>query len=75
MTSVLEGYEGEATEEDHYNVKWTAAAMYSAGSDSTAALVYVFFLAMALYPGKLVELLQVINNSRYMIRCSEESAG
>jgi len=59
VTSALEGCQGKVTEDDHYNVKWTAAAMYSAGSDSTAALVYVFFLAMALYPGKFVNLLQI----------------
>jgi len=49
---VLEDTQGETTEEEHDDIKWTASAMYISASDSTAASIYAFFLAMVLFPGK-----------------------
>ncbi|EKM56470.1 uncharacterized protein PHACADRAFT_253611 [Phanerochaete carnosa HHB-10118-sp] len=33
-----------------FNIKWSAASLYSGGADTTVSAVYSFFLAMTLYP-------------------------
>ncbi|KAF7355007.1 hypothetical protein MSAN_01416200 [Mycena sanguinolenta] len=40
----------QLTEEEEFDIKWSSASLYSAGSDTTVSAVYAFFLAMALYP-------------------------
>ncbi|KDQ62054.1 hypothetical protein JAAARDRAFT_448042 [Jaapia argillacea MUCL 33604] len=40
----------ELTEEQEESIKWTAAALYGGGSDTTVSSIYTFFLAMTLYP-------------------------
>ncbi|KAI0072612.1 cytochrome P450 [Panus rudis PR-1116 ss-1] len=36
--------------EKEFNIKWTAASMYSGGADTTVSAIYSFFLCMTLYP-------------------------
>ncbi|KZL71681.1 cytochrome p450 oxidoreductase [Colletotrichum tofieldiae] len=38
------------TPEDIHNNKWTAASLYSGGSDTTVAAIAAFFLAMTMFP-------------------------
>ncbi|KLO04414.1 cytochrome P450, partial [Schizopora paradoxa] len=42
--------EGNHTADDEYNIKWSAAAVYGGGADTTVSAKYSFFLAMILYP-------------------------
>ncbi|OAX31420.1 cytochrome P450 [Rhizopogon vinicolor AM-OR11-026] len=47
-SSLLEGRTLSA-EEDHIS-KWSSAALYAGGSDTTVSSIYSFFLAMTLFP-------------------------
>ncbi|CAL1702358.1 unnamed protein product [Somion occarium] len=38
------------TREKEFNIKWSAASMYSGGADTTVSAIYSFFLAMTLNP-------------------------
>ncbi|CAE6500017.1 unnamed protein product [Rhizoctonia solani] len=50
-SNLLEAKGGvNASLEDVDLVKWTAAAMYLAGSSTTTHVIFVFFIMMALYP-------------------------
>ncbi|KAI0347291.1 cytochrome P450 [Trametopsis cervina] len=40
----------ELDEEKEYNIKWSAASLYSGGADTTVSAIHSFVLAMALYP-------------------------
>ncbi|KAJ7477078.1 cytochrome P450 [Mycena galericulata] len=40
----------QLTPEEEFDIKWSAASLYSAGADTTVSAVNAFFLAMALYP-------------------------
>jgi len=51
VSNALEEFGDKLTPQDAWDVKWSATAMYAAGTDSTTASVYAFFLAMALHPG------------------------
>ncbi|KAI0045440.1 cytochrome P450 [Auriscalpium vulgare] len=42
--------EENTTPEQERNIKWAAASMYSAGSDTTVSAIYSLFLAMTIYP-------------------------
>ncbi|QRW23722.1 cytochrome P450 family protein [Rhizoctonia solani] len=51
VSGLLESKGGEnASEEDIYLIKWTAASLFTAGSTTTASLVNSFFLVVSLYP-------------------------
>ncbi|KAG8790873.1 hypothetical protein FRC12_010797 [Ceratobasidium sp. 428] len=45
----------DASEEDVELVKWTAQAMFAAGSTTTTALVHSFLFAMCIYPDVAIE--------------------
>ncbi|KIP11879.1 hypothetical protein PHLGIDRAFT_124541 [Phlebiopsis gigantea 11061_1 CR5-6] len=48
---VLSLLESERLEGDkEFNIKWSAASIYSGGADTTVSAIYSFFLAMTLYP-------------------------
>lgn len=36
--------------EEEFDIKWSAASLYSGGADTTVSAIYSFFLAMALHP-------------------------
>ncbi|KAJ3821601.1 cytochrome P450 [Lentinula raphanica] len=38
------------TEEEEFDLKWSAASLYSGAADTTVSAIYAFFLAMTLYP-------------------------
>ncbi|KAF9782612.1 cytochrome P450 [Thelephora terrestris] len=38
------------TPEDDYNIKWSAASLYSGGADTTVSAIHSFFLAMMINP-------------------------
>ncbi|KAJ6539005.1 cytochrome P450 [Mycena capillaripes] len=40
----------QLTAEEEFDIKWSAASLYSAGADTTVSAVNAFFLAMALNP-------------------------
>ncbi|KAK7438570.1 hypothetical protein VKT23_017905 [Stygiomarasmius scandens] len=43
--------EGKAlTANEEFDIKWSAASLYSGGADTTVSAIYAFFKAMALYP-------------------------
>ncbi|KAI1433867.1 cytochrome P450 oxidoreductase OrdA-like protein [Xylaria sp. CBS 124048] len=48
--SYVSDFGSDLSSEDQYMVKWTAAALYSGGSDTTVNTVAAFFLAISLYP-------------------------
>ncbi|CAE6512303.1 unnamed protein product [Rhizoctonia solani] len=51
VSGLLESKGGEnASEEDIYLIKWTAASLFTAGSTTTASVVNSFFMMAALYP-------------------------
>ncbi|KAG8686093.1 hypothetical protein FRC11_009520, partial [Ceratobasidium sp. 423] len=51
VSGLLESKGGEnASEEDIYLIKWTAASLFTAGSTTTASIVNSFFMMAALYP-------------------------
>ncbi|KAG6842992.1 hypothetical protein H0H93_002633, partial [Arthromyces matolae] len=50
-SSLLEGKNVDAEEE--FEIKWSAASLYSGGADTTVSAIYSFFLAMALHPDVL----------------------
>ncbi|KAF9484052.1 cytochrome P450 [Pholiota conissans] len=56
------------TEEQEFDIKWSAASLYSGGADTTVASVNAFFLAMALHPEVMrkaqEEIDSVIGNER-----------
>ncbi|KAG1869504.1 cytochrome P450 [Suillus subluteus] len=47
-SNLLKGRTLSAEEDDL--VKWSAASLYAAGSDTTVSMIYSFFLAMTLFP-------------------------
>ncbi|ESK88635.1 cytochrome p450 [Moniliophthora roreri MCA 2997] len=47
-SSLLE--EKKLTAEEEFEVKWSAASLYSGGADTTVATIHAFFKAMALFP-------------------------
>jgi len=57
------------TEETKYNIKWSAASMYSGGADTTVSAINSFFLAMTLYPEvqrkAQAEIDRVVGNDRF----------
>jgi len=46
--TLLEGADGKTTDET--TIKWTAGGIYNAGSDTTAAAIHNFLLAMLMFP-------------------------
>lgn len=38
------------TDEEEFDLKWSAASLYAGASDTTVSAIYSFFLAMTLYP-------------------------
>ncbi|KAJ6510178.1 cytochrome P450 [Mycena vitilis] len=40
----------QLTADEEFDIKWSAASLYSAGADTTVSAVYAFFLAMTLNP-------------------------
>ncbi|KAE9404451.1 cytochrome P450 [Gymnopus androsaceus JB14] len=40
----------QLTEEEEFDLKWSAASLYSGAADTTVSAIYSFFLAMTLYP-------------------------
>ncbi|KAJ3790675.1 cytochrome P450 [Lentinula aff. detonsa] len=40
----------QLSEEEEFDLKWSAASLYSGAADTTVSAVYAFFLAMTLYP-------------------------
>ncbi|KAH7332899.1 cytochrome P450 [Rhizoctonia solani] len=51
VSGLLESKGGQnASEEDVYLIKWTAASLFTAGSTTTASIVNSFFMMSALYP-------------------------
>ncbi|KAF8152982.1 cytochrome P450 [Crassisporium funariophilum] len=38
------------TSDEEFDIKWSAASLYSAGADTTVSAIYALFLAMLLYP-------------------------
>ncbi|KAJ3936904.1 MAG: cytochrome P450 [Lentinula lateritia] len=40
----------QLTEEEEFDLKWSAASLYSGAADTTVSAIYAFFLAMTLYP-------------------------
>ncbi|EEB92377.1 hypothetical protein MPER_09122, partial [Moniliophthora perniciosa FA553] len=47
-SSLLE--EKKLSAEEEFEVKWSAASLYSGGADTTVATIHAFFKAMALFP-------------------------
>ncbi|KAG2051336.1 cytochrome P450 [Suillus hirtellus] len=47
-SNLLKG--GRLSAEDEHTVKWSAAALYAGGSDTTVSTINAFFLAMTLFP-------------------------
>ncbi|KAF5368055.1 hypothetical protein D9758_004476 [Tetrapyrgos nigripes] len=47
-SKLLEGK--HLTANDEFDIKWSAASLYSGGADTTVSAIYSFFKAMALYP-------------------------
>jgi cytochrome P450 len=47
-SNLLEGKKLSADEE--FNIKWSAASLYSGGADTTVSAIYSLFLAMTLFP-------------------------
>lgn len=47
-SALLEGQKLTADEE--FDLKWSAASLYSGAADTTVSAIYSFFLALALYP-------------------------
>ncbi|OTA02101.1 Cytochrome P450 CYP2 subfamily [Trichoderma parareesei] len=41
---------GDLSEEDEYTLKWSAAALYAGGADTTVSVLISFVLAMILFP-------------------------
>ncbi|KAL0580912.1 hypothetical protein V5O48_001106 [Marasmius crinis-equi] len=58
----------DLNEEEEFDLKWSAASLYSAASDTTVSAIYAFYLAMTLYPEVLkkaqAEIDHVIGNDR-----------
>ncbi|TEB32646.1 cytochrome P450 [Coprinellus micaceus] len=58
----------DLTAEEEFNIKWSAASLYSGGSDTTVSTLHAFFLAMSLFPEvqkkAQAELDSVIGNGR-----------
>ncbi|KAL9709236.1 hypothetical protein Ac2012v2_007590 [Leucoagaricus gongylophorus] len=42
--------EPDLNPEKEFDIKWSAASLYSGGADTTVSAIYAFFKAMALYP-------------------------
>ncbi|KAF8665749.1 hypothetical protein AX16_000197 [Volvariella volvacea WC 439] len=40
----------QLTSEEEFDLKWSAASLYSGAADTTVSAIYSFFLAMTLYP-------------------------
>ncbi|KAG7096665.1 hypothetical protein E1B28_004080 [Marasmius oreades] len=55
-------------DEEEFDLKWSAASLYSGASDTTVSAIYAFFLAMTLYPQVLkkaqAEIDLVVGNER-----------
>ena len=47
LADVLEQFQG--SEEDEFNIKWTATSMYGGGADTTKSTMLNFFLCMTLF--------------------------
>ncbi|KAL6864553.1 O-methylsterigmatocystin oxidoreductase [Trichoderma novae-zelandiae] len=45
------GEAGELSEEDAHTIKWSAAALYAGGADTTVSVLISFILAMTMFPG------------------------
>ncbi|KAK1216462.1 hypothetical protein PQX77_020931 [Marasmius sp. AFHP31] len=43
-------YDKKLTPEEEFEVKWSAASLYSGGADTTVSSIHSFFKAMALFP-------------------------
>ncbi|ESK93754.1 cytochrome p450 [Moniliophthora roreri MCA 2997] len=58
----------ELDDEEEFDLKWSAASLYSGAADTTVSAIYAFFLSMALYPEALkkaqAEIDAVIGNDR-----------
>ncbi|KJA23927.1 hypothetical protein HYPSUDRAFT_39442 [Hypholoma sublateritium FD-334 SS-4] len=67
FTSRLLGEPG-LTDEQEFDIKWSAASLYSGGADTSVASIYALFLAMALNPEVMAkaqkEIDVVIGNER-----------
>jgi len=50
------------TEEQEFDIKWSAASLYSGGADTTVASIYALFLAMALNPEVMAKAQKEIDN-------------
>jgi len=54
--------------EEEFDLKWSAASLYSGGADTTVSAIYSFFLAMALHPDVMkkaqAEIDTVVGNDR-----------
>ncbi|KAG5723754.1 O-methylsterigmatocystin oxidoreductase [Termitomyces sp. T112] len=65
-SSLLEGKNIDPEEE--FDIKWSAASLYSGGADTTVSAIYSFFLAMALNPEVMkkaqAEIDSVVGNDR-----------
>ena len=48
LADVLEQFQG--SEEEEFNIKWTATSMYGGGADTTKSTMLNFFLCMTLFP-------------------------
>lgn len=48
VSSLLQDH--DLSPQDDFDLKWTAASLYSGGADTTVAAINAFFKAMALYP-------------------------
>ncbi|THV05395.1 cytochrome P450 [Dendrothele bispora CBS 962.96] len=40
----------QLTDEEEFDLKWSAASLYSGAADTIVSVIYTFFLAMTLYP-------------------------
>ncbi|KAF5393735.1 hypothetical protein D9757_000328 [Collybiopsis confluens] len=65
-SSILESR--QLTEEEEFDLKWSAASLYSGASDTSVSSIYSFFLAMVLHPGVVrkaqAEIDAVVGNDR-----------
>lgn len=43
-------YDKKLTEEEEFDVKWSATSLYTGGADTTVATIHAFFKALALHP-------------------------
>lgn len=62
----MEGH--KLSESEEFDIKWSAASLYSGGADTTVSAIYGFFKAMVLFPDvqrkAQMELDRVIGNER-----------